>query len=141
MDRHSADFKKLQAEWYKKLEQSGFEDIEEEDGSLKERAARYASKYNGTYFQAKKGYYESVEEYYRLATQFLHSHRFKNKREKLIWEMHSNGTSIRNIVKELEKRQYPASKRDSVHKVVKGLAAKMKKKQDAENGQTWIIWS
>lgn len=98
----TSEFKKLNAKWSKKLEKSGFEDIEQPadfksgapDGNLKKWSASFFS--NPSRFDAAK--YEAKEEYYRLAGQFLHEHRFSHRDEKALWEMHSEGLSIDSIV-------------------------------------------
>lgn len=83
----------LKREWYARLKASGFEDIEtgdEHDGLLK------------TDKRFQDGH-ESVDaaqaEYYRLASVFLHEHRFANVRERRIWEAHAGGIPMREIAK------------------------------------------
>ncbi len=93
VNRNSNEFKKLQAEWYEKLKPD-FEDIENEKG-LKAYA----------FFEYNKRIRHRIEattEYYRLATHLLNEPVFKNKKEKTIWELHSEGLSIRDIIKKLK---------------------------------------
>lgn len=92
-------FKRLKAEWDKKLLETGFDDIENEDGSLK------ASTDSRTIANALKEK-EEREAYYIIATQFLHSHQFKNDTEKKIWAEHCEGTGIRNIAKLVKLTNY-----------------------------------
>lgn len=92
-------FIKLQKEWYKKLADSGFKDIEEFDevrGSaaisfLKRSCKDLAKKYNDTTFF-----------YYQLCRDFLSHGFFLSKIDHKIWQLHSEGVSIREILKELQ---------------------------------------
>lgn len=114
------EFRELQSKWYKKLRQQGFEDLERKAGRLKTGALQNISHlYNTEQFNIK-------EEYYRLAGQFLHEHKFKSGIEKKIWELHSEGMSIRNIVKKLKHRGVTAYK-DLVEGVIKRMREEMKK--------------
>lgn len=69
---------------------------------------------------------EGQIEYYRFAGHFLNDHRFASKLEKLIWELHANGLSMRNIVKKL-KPKYPVY-RDKVNITLMRLVKLMKVK-------------
>jgi O-methyltransferase involved in polyketide biosynthesis len=112
------DFLALQAEWDQKLADSGFEDAENRDGTLKVWASHFfAVRYNPTLFQAK-------EDYYRAAGSFLHEFKFANKGERAIWELHSQGISIREIVKILKKRGTKTHRR-KVHETLQRLAKEM----------------
>lgn len=81
------EFLLLQCFWDRKLERSGFNDIEERDGTLKDSNWIKQSAKNPMAFQIK-------QEYYYQATHFLHDHIFKNKIEKKIWEMHTQGETF-----------------------------------------------
>lgn len=107
------EFSKLQAEWYRKLKKSGFDDVEQTDGNLKIWSAHYfQSAYTPDSFTAK-------ETYYRLAGQFLHSHKFKTPHEREVWRLHSEGESIRAIAAHLG--SYP----NKIHKIIKKLSKEM----------------
>lgn len=95
----SEQFKKLQAKWHKKLEKKGFDDAEQADGHLKWWASSRGVDTDENGNQLPGNY---NLEYYRLAGQFLHEYRFKNKIEAYIWELHSDAFSIRKIVKVLK---------------------------------------
>lgn len=90
------EFKALDAEWKQKLKDDGFKDIERDDDRLQDWSAAFAR---------HPEYNQSKEEYYRLAGQFLHEYRFQGPQaafNRQIWELHANGTSIREIVKILD---------------------------------------
>lgn len=98
--------KELLAKWNRKLAASGFEDCERPDGSLKTFTTSAFS----------KGYYTDPNrrnakiEYYTLAQHFLHTYKFKNNKERVMWELHSEGISIRNISKEMKRRNFKTYK-------------------------------
>lgn len=113
MNPKSKEFQKLQKQWYKKLEKTGFKDAEQEDGNLKVWESSYfSSRYSEGAFSAK-------EDYYRLAGQFLHSHKFETPKEQRIWSLHAEGKSIRTIAKEL--KTYP----QKIHAIIQRLSKEM----------------
>lgn len=100
MDPDNKDFKALQTEWYRLLKDEGFDDIEQSDGNLKVWTCyRFKVPYNEVSHRARVNYY-------RLAGQFLYDHKFKNKRERTIWELHSQGISDRQITHMMKKRNF-----------------------------------
>jgi hypothetical protein len=116
-------FKELQSDWYKKLEESGFEDIE--DVSSKEE---FLKTWHSSYFQKRyePEVFESNETYYRKARSFLEDTfqnvqygLFEKKLDDVIWEKHAEGISLRDIAKELNLKVH------QVHKVVTVLKKRM----------------
>lgn len=113
-------FKSLRTKWYKKLKDKGFEDIEQDDVRLKQWSDTYfkrngASQSNNTIVKAKLAYYSSCR-------QFLEEYKFKNKIEKQMFAMHSEGIGIRVIAVELK------TYRTKVHKILQRLVKEMWKK-------------
>lgn len=90
------DFKKLKDQWYKKLKEEGFEDIEHANGRLKHAPVDNPVDY-------LRLLYSGRPEYYELATRFLNEYDFDNELERIIWEYHTNGLSRREIFKVLDK--------------------------------------
>ena len=90
---------KLQKEWYKKLAEDGFEDIEyfDKDMEPKDMMYREAVK-TGT---ALKDKFESTEQYYIEASQFFHRHDFTTDTDRQIWFLHSEGHPYRTIASQL----------------------------------------
>lgn len=119
----SEDFKRLQAKWYKKLKQTGFEDIEDTNSPnemLKSWDSLYfLSRYDGNAFLAKQRYFE-------LARQFLHEHVFDSSREKSIWTEFSEGASIRQIARRRRVSIY------KIRKIVKLLEEAMLAQPDTD---------
>jgi hypothetical protein len=107
--------KKLQTLWYKKLRDSGFEDIEKSDGSLKDEVDLRTR---------KKALHDQENRltYYRMASAFLHEHPFKDDIERAIWEAHSEGLSVRRIA------ALTKIDRNFVYLVIKEIRAIMRKK-------------
>jgi hypothetical protein len=89
--------KQLQNKWSKILKDSGFVDIENNKGNIKE--------WSRSLFQ-KKGQYlteltkqSAKQDYYRLAGHFLYEFTNFTEANKPLWDMHSQGMSIREISK------------------------------------------
>ena len=113
----TAKFKKLQSSWYKKLKTKGFEDQEKGEIGLKQ--------YSGV--QSTDVSYESTSGigdhekyvYYSQARAFLTNHKFKNKKERKIFELHSEGLGVRVIAVVLK------SYRRKVHETLQRLIKEM----------------
>jgi hypothetical protein len=133
VDYNSKKFKTLQAKWAKKLEKSGFNDIEDHDGHLKEyalsgyrRLEHQVSATNGD----TSAVYNSINaktEYYRLATHLLNQDVFKTDNEKYIWKLHSEGVSIRDI-----KAQVNAPNNYYIFNIIKRLKKEILRKKKHE---------
>ncbi len=90
--------KKLQNKWYDKLEKSGFEDIEERH-SPKEFLKRWA----GQWFKRRTHVhnFEAKQEYFYQCGHFLTTHDFDTETERKVWQMHSEGLSLREIARSM----------------------------------------
>lgn len=91
-----SSLKELQDKWYKKLEKSGFQDIESDEDNLKVWSSVFFARHSIEQIQAKQAYYQ-------MATNFLEDNNFENKRDRIIWEYHANGISYRDISKVLKR--------------------------------------
>jgi hypothetical protein len=130
---------KLTAKWYKKLADEGFDDIEQDEDNLKQWHSIYfiarhtnfvgkssAKEVAGNHGKLSAVQFESQQEYYQLAGAFLYEHKFKNDREKLIWELHASGLPTIEIYQILKERKLKVY-RDGLYKVINELAATMVK--------------
>lgn len=93
--------KQLHREWRRKLRASGFEDIELPDGSLlpmKKPPGRWRS-----FDKAHDVEREAVASYFRQATTFCESSRFKRLAlvEKKVWRLHAQGLSNSEVASRL----------------------------------------
>lgn len=97
------DFAKLQAEWDKKLADSGFVDVEDRRAS-----GDLLKAWHGKYFQVRytPDQFVAKREYYELATSFLNEFFFSEEtlgyfgiidQDKRVWSLHADGKSIREI--------------------------------------------
>lgn len=85
----------LQKEWYKKLKEDGFQDIEYFDSNMEAKDMMYRE---ATKFAiASVDTFTSTEQYYIEARQFLHSHSFLSNRDKIVWTNYTDGLSYRKI--------------------------------------------
>lgn len=114
-------YPELREVWYKKLKDSGFEDIEADKHNTA-GGMGWSNKFK-TAETARN--WESKREYYSMAGRFLHEYKFKNERERIIWEYWANGLSVRNIAKTLTKVSLVMT-RDKVWRTLKPLIEKMK---------------
>jgi hypothetical protein len=91
--RLTPELRKLQREWYKKLEADGFKDIESthlDDGEFN-RLKLYS-----TDFYKKYGHFRfhDNERYFALASQFLETADFESPWERFIWGCHASGMTL-----------------------------------------------
>lgn len=94
----SAKFKTLAKKWHDKLAKSGFEDAEEFDSPL-ELMKQHPESYFNNKFTPEK--FSERQRYYELARQLLHSFKFKDGKDKEIWNLHAEGLSYKEITKTL----------------------------------------
>lgn len=100
--------KELTLHWYKKLEASGFRDIE---------SGPYLKQWDHISFQSKYTPDEFLDKqnYSLAASHFLLTHPFSSTQEKEIWELHAEGNSYREIVTKLREKIAPHSPHCSPH--------------------------
>lgn len=88
-------FKQLQKQWYKKLTETGFKDIEiDEYGPLSDNCMKI-------YHDIHRGKKKDPTEYFLLAGRFLHENTWNQKKPHhyKVWELHSEGKLRREIAK------------------------------------------
>lgn len=96
-----SNFLELKNEWYERLKKEGFHDIEDhrehiQSGSTKRRFEERHQEYSelGDCFAAKRRYFE-------LAESFLNSYAFRSPLHQFIWQYHTEGLSLREIIGKL----------------------------------------
>jgi hypothetical protein len=132
---YSQELEKAQKIWYKKLKDSGFEDVEKDEENLIKYSSRFFNcRVGGSPFnkESSQSFYEAKEEYYRIAGHFLHDNKFKDEFEKKVWDLHSQGISFRDIAIKVRTKQNKANK-DNIQTLVKELSKEMFKRN--KNGQ------
>ena len=87
-----------QADRDRLLREAGFVDLETAEGEL---PPIIREKGQIDRDRLERGYYRDLEEYYRLAGQWLHEHPFRNDTERRIWELHAEGASVTRIFRVL----------------------------------------
>lgn len=122
MAKPKTEYQKLKAVWDKKLKDSGFVDIEHADGSINSGVPRSLAWKDDHLRQI-------VQDYYTMAYHFLNSHPFECELDKVIWQYHTDGLSVRKIVKVLAE-VLPKEKTNKIRvwKTVKSLQTLMKAK-------------
>lgn len=116
------EFKEIQKHWYQKLAEAGFKDIESPTTKWLPGTFWHSSHFRTQYTPDA---FEAKEEYYRLASQFLFSYKFKTFREKVIWKFHSEGISVREIAARLQRNSQKINK-DKVNQIILHLIEEMK---------------
>lgn len=113
----SKNFKNLQVKWYSKLKKSGFEDQEHDEEHLKQYSGKTGIKDD----QLRSGLTALGEtykyNYYLKAREFLDTFKFKNKTERKMWELHSEGIGIRVIANKL--KTYRRKVHETLQRLVK----------------------
>lgn len=118
MHPKSKEFRKLQTLWYKKLKTTGFEDAEQRDGNLKDWHSFNFVK--PSHHSNQREDMDNTAEYYRLAGHFFHHHPFKTLSERQIWELHSDGKSVKQF------RSAEVKSKWKVYQILKKLIGEMK---------------
>lgn len=151
MANNSRPSSKELKKWYKKLKQSGFDDIEQDEIYLKRNTKDFGRNHNivdaktnvkprkiDKYSSGTKhidlgnsdelyANFTSKQDYYYYTTHFLNEYVFTSNRDRVIWEYYSNGLTYKQIVKALKKVKIVIS-RQTVCNTVKRLAGIMKEK-------------
>lgn len=129
MPPRAKSLKELQKKWYKKLAKEGFEDIEDGNNNLVQYTSSMflRGRRNNMSFTEIMNSIESKQDYYRLAGEFLHSHKFKSDRDKFIWEQHCEGVSYRDISDMLAKKGVKLT-RNPIGDTIKRLRQEMYKR-------------
>lgn len=119
MKATSDEFKKLQKDWYQRLKENGFKDIEK-DERLNEPVE--------TLFRNTDEFLMPLqEEYYRLLSQAVNDENtvFKNEADRYILTKYSEGMQIKDIVEDLSKLGMPR-KRLAIRYIIRRYEMKWK---------------
>lgn len=95
-------FNKLKKEWYGKLKEEGFEDIEFSEDSWYIKDDRYR-----TSKAVERSNTNGDGEFFRVATIFLWEHEFEREYDRFVWEQYSNGIMQEEIVRILANNPDP----------------------------------
>jgi hypothetical protein len=109
-----AKFKKLRDKWYAKLEKTGFKDIE--DNKYDEPKLKV---YDYLKFKAiPPDLHEARKKYYSNCRDVLNVHRFESVLHRKIWELHTDGMSLREIERAI-KQEY---KKDTINAIIRKIS-------------------
>ena len=89
-------FKGLHKAWMRKLKDSGFKDIED----LRSNEERLKT-WDSYYFPLRANEIETSREYYETAEHLLVTHEFDSEIERMVWALHCEGKSVREIEDEI----------------------------------------
>ena len=111
-----ASLQSLEEHWYERLRASGFTDIENRSGLLKEHhALRFCRK-------SRLHGREATQRYFELAEELLHTHEFQSPTHKEIWRLHSEGKTEREIFTAVEKLPPYFTSKTTIHNIISALA-------------------
>lgn len=129
----------------KLLRDSGFVDLEDEDGAMKQATTLvlgdHGTRRSQGRYEARLDEIETTAEYYRRASQLLHEHSWRSPVERRIWELHTEAASYtriwRTVRREMEQGQLPREKmyRRRVHAVVTRTRAILMGKAPKKRGR------
>jgi hypothetical protein len=97
--RSESEFERVQKEWYGKLAKEGFRDCED-PGPQRFLKEWHSFKFLGTDPVVR----QAAEEYWDDAQGFLRTHKFDRPIERIVWALHCEGKSQREIEKAISKR-------------------------------------
>lgn len=109
------EFKKLFKLWNRKLEKSGHNEIEDfsfEDPPLKHWDS---TRWNWTDPTSN----EWRQQYYEMAETILRIYPFKNKEHKKIWQLHSEGFTVRKISERIDRKKFSKSTIQNIISMIK----------------------
>lgn len=119
-------YNETKKKWYEKLKREGFEDIEQDEKTLK--------RWHSSYFICPSHGFRTIEkfnaqrDYYLQASKFLHIGTF-NEKEYDVWELHAEGVSTREISRLLGIGRFPVwqmvkKMKEAMEDAMKGEAKK-----------------
>jgi hypothetical protein len=88
-------FKNLQKKWDKKLEKSGFQDIENRRGYFVDHKSFYDLTLRKNFSTTDT--FENTRSYYSIARSIATNYKFPSEEMKMIWTMHSEGQTLSEI--------------------------------------------
>jgi len=130
------EFKNLQTLWYEKLQQTGFEDIENRSENLKQWNNNFfRNRFSPISYQQALLYYEKAMEFLLpqdiLCLIGIRIHfMIQNPVHKKIWELHSQGMTERKI-----SAQIKVYKKSMVHYIISKIRVQMKSMKDTYDGR------
>jgi hypothetical protein len=87
------EFKELENQWYSKLAETGFEDIED----TKDKYRKLKRWHGADFKRIRPTRLKNQQKFYEMAWTLLHTKTFKDKNYKKIWHLFCEGFPIRKI--------------------------------------------
>lgn len=117
----TAEVKRLKKEWYQRLEDEGFKEIENVNHPNSPLLAWHSFIWQKTCPEQKS----LIESYYFKARALLHTFEFESESHRLVWELHAEGLSRRQIEKAIATSPKPY-KREYIGTIIKLIAEEIK---------------
>lgn len=119
----------LRREWYARLAEDGFKDIEQVVDDKGEVGCLLLGVSQGDL--RRRLFKPETEEYYRLARQHVHTLRYGDGHRRLIWALHAEGYGAKRGIAELAKKGKTVT-RSRYEKVVREERARMMRRANRE---------
>ncbi len=119
------NYNKLKKLWYKKLKDSGFNDLEKENNEMRSLNGGVPYNYRS---DKPKVVTEAIEAYYYLCRHFLNDHQFENERERIIWTYHTEGIPSSQIKTILKDAGITVNSKPHIDHTIRTLVKEMKRK-------------
>lgn len=104
----TTELQRLTEEWYAKLKASGFDDIEATGGHIMKGT------FNHTRLNPER--VSMISNHYRLASHFLHDHKWDDETQRHIWKLYCEGVVCRKIAQTIGIHYV------KVHRLIKAIA-------------------
>lgn len=118
--------KALLEKWNKKLDK--YDDCNAEDMSFDEPKLRVW--HNFKWKKLGQNEYEARLKYFNNCSSILHNYRFENTLHKRIWELHTEGMSLRDIEKAIKFRY----KKDTINQIIHWIETNATSKDSDSTG-------
>lgn len=124
----------LRKKWNEKLKRSGFEDIEVERPTVLGKGKMNVSiveslkmHHNHLFQNYSDDFIRERREYFRRAGRFNEHYKFKDRRDKFIWNLHAQGLSLREIKKAIKRTKLKHQNLNYIMMTVRRLRVEMGK--------------
>jgi hypothetical protein len=118
----TAEFQKLKKQWDQKLADSGFEDIEAKEDEHMVRPQEFTTPHQSAELTEYVDFVEnSGLDYYQFCHQILREFEFKRELDRIVFELYTEGKTIRDISSHLEVSRYKPLKKSSIDDLIKRI--------------------
>lgn len=116
----TTEFKRLKKEWDRKLAASGFDDIEKND--TENIVTNEIIKTGENMYMHYVDFVENAGlDYYQFCHQILREFNFKRELDRVVFELYTEGRTVREISSDLESKGLKPLKKSSIDELIKKI--------------------